>query len=322
MSCERVSRKELSEKISVLKTVVGRSDEIFRFVQFSGSSVSAWDGCLKVSLKIDVDLPTISIPLDPLVSILRNCDSEDVEICESGDVRCGSFEMKVERSERVVEEIDAWADLGYVKDLIEGLDFVSKGLEEGEMVEIHLGKRVFSVSSTGGMVVFYEMEGESRRWGFSIPYQSTRRLVKALKGLKDWRVGSSGREIVFENEKALVGICGEEVWEPASLPKVKNPVELPEVFRKVVSKGAEVIKGEATVKADGKTIEIEGRRAGALVSIKSEMDFEVPFSINVNLRKFRSYLSAMNTILLDVEGSVVRFVDGRMKRYVVTRKVL
>ena len=83
-----------------------------------------------------------------------------------------------------------------------------------------------------------------------------------------------------------------------------------------------MIKGEAIVKADGKTIGIEGRRAGALVFIKSEMNFEVPFTISVNLKKFRSYISAMNTILLDVEGGVVRFVDGRMKRYVVTRKVL
>lgn len=322
MSCERVSRKEILEKISVLKTVVGRSDDLFRFVRFSNGLVSAWDGCLKVSLESGIYLNSISIPLDPLFSILKSCDSDEVEICESGDVRCGSFEMRVERLEGRFEGIDIWTDLGYVEDPIEGLDFVSRGLEEGDMIEIHLGKRVFSVSSTGGMVVFYEMEGDSRRWSFSIPYQSTRRFVKALKGMKGWKVGSSGKEAVFENEKVLVGICGEEVWEPISLPKVRNPVKLPEVFRKAVSRGAEVIKGEAVVKADGRKIEVIGKRAGVSISVKGEMDFEIPFSINVNLRKFRSYLSAMNTILIDVEGGVVRFVDGRMKRYVVTRNVL
>ncbi len=323
MSCALVKVNRLLESLELLRKVVGRSEEIFQFVEVGENHLAAWDGCLRVFLDFDVDLPAFSIPLTPFYSFAKMCD-EDLEVCisDSLSIRCGELQAIAGDDKRRIPVENVGERLGEVNDFIVGLDFVSKSIDEGDVVEVHIGKTPVAHAVTSNLSVFYVFDGAGRRFSFSSPYQSTRRLVKSMKGISGWEL-FHGRSLGFKSGNVKGFLCGEKLEEPIAIPKISTVERLDEDFKRILGKGADFLgNSEASLTLRDGRVTILGKRKDMTLLMSGELDTNVNFSVNVPLRKFRSYVSSMSSIWVSKGNGIVRFLDGRKKRYVIIREIL
>ena len=195
-------------------------------------------------------------------------------------------------------------------------------MNEEEMVEVHFGKTSVAHAITSNLSVFYVFEGSGRRFSFSMPYQSIRRLSKAVYGFKGWEI-FGGKSLGFRSEFIEGTICGEVIDEHIALPKISNAKRLKENFRKAIKKSAGLLgNSEAEISFDFGKVTVSGSRGEIILAMSEKIDLDLEFKIKVPLKKFNSYLSGMSSIWVDVNGGIVRFVDGKRKRYVITKKAL
>ena len=323
MSCVKIDSKDFLRKLQILKRVIGRSDEIFQFVDLHSNEISAWDGCLVFSIKIDADLPAVSFPINLVYSILKFCE-EDFEICHDGEIliKCGELNAVFKKYKKKVERVPFGEKVGEIHDYVQGLDYISKPMGEEEMVEVHFGKISVAHAITSNLSVFYVFNGSGRRFSFSMPYQSVRRFSKAAQKLKDWEI-FGGKSLGFRSAVMEGSICGEVMEEHIALPRIFNARKLDEKFRKIVKKSASLLGNfETEISIKSGKITITGSRGEMMIAMSDSIDLDLEFRIRVPVRKFSSYLSGMSSVWVDVGGGVVRFVDGKGKRYVITKKAL
>ncbi len=272
---------------------------------------------------MDVDLPETSIPINPMYSVIKMCE-EDLEICCGDEIalRCGDLHVIFEGFGRRIDRAPLGEKIGEISDYVQGLDFISKPMSEEDMIEVHFGNKPVAHAITSNLSVFYVFDGQGKRFSFSMPYQSVRRFSKAARGLKNWEI-FGGKFLGFRTKGFEGSICGEVLHEQIAVPKVSSAEKLEESFRKIVKKGSGLLgpfEADVTV-SDGK-VTITGSRGGMIFAMSETLNLDQSFRIKVPLRKFNSYLSDMSSVWMTIDGGLVKFVDGRRKRYVITKKVL
>ena len=322
MGCVRVEASDFARWMGILKRIIGRSERPFRFVQIGDSWIKAWDGCAGVKIVAPFDFPPISLPSDALASLSRICRGEMV-ICrreqltlECEDVRVIAKDLKLRLEEPVAGE-----EMGEAEDLIEGLDFVSKGLSEGDSLELHMGKRPLIYASITGISALYILDGYGKKFSFSIPYQSARRIVKALEGMKGWKLWA-GKSLVFSRGDIEGFVCGDVLKETVAISRIGEWRELDETFKKAISRAADILKSEAVISVKDGEIVIRGKREGMELEIRERIEEDADLKFVASLKGLRSYLSRMGKIRYSKGGGMVRFSDGKGKRYVVVKEAL
>ncbi len=319
----RVDRDSFLKNLQILKKVIGRSDETFQFVEFQPGGLSAWDGCLSVSVEVNMDLPVVSIPINTLYSVIKMCE-DDLEICheDSTVLKCGDLHVIFEDFGKKVKRAPLGEKIGEISDYIQGLDFISKPMSEEDMIEVHFGSTSVAHAMTSNISVFYVFDGFGKRFSFSMPYQSVRRLSKAAHGLRNWEI-FGGKYLGFRSEGLEGSICGEVLYEQIAIPKLSSAEKLEENFRKMIKKGSALLGPfEADISVAGGKVTIAGGRGGMIFAMSENVNLDQDFKIKVPLRKFSSYLSDMSSVWISVDGGLVKFADGRRKRYVITKKVV
>ena len=311
--------------ISVLKIVVGRSDEVFRKIVIDRGIVKAEDGCLRAFFKTeDLKIDKIAIPLETIWAFLRHSSGKmDIGFVEDSLVISSKDSKLVLKNPlRIgVDEIVDFEDLFEVSDLRIGLDYVSKPLDEDDFVEFHSGRDgTFSFARSYGISSAYVFEGDSKlNISVSIPYQSLRRLVKALQEIEGKTLIGFDGDLVIRIDGWTFRMCSEIVGgknPPRRFDGVR--IERRKILD-VVELGAD-LKAFGTLTISGRSLRSEGRGKGVEFSriVELESDLGIEAEVEVNFRKIRSYLSGMNSryVYLKLEKGFLEISDTRFKRFI------
>ena len=322
---------DFKDLVSILKTAVGRSDEVFRYANFEGDVVWVSDGCLKLWIELDANLPSFRIPLDVLWAFAKHVkdeieirDLEDRVLVKSGETVILAGKWRGVNPERAPSG-DLEFDVGSFK---KGLDFVSRPLEEDDTVAIFSSeKRGFSiVGRSGGISAVYTLRDlKWRDLGLRSVYSSVRRTVKVLDMIEDdGRISIGEDGISVRIGRVALKLCTEPFEGTFEVPKIENEREVPlKPFLRLLERGADILRGgNATLTLRGKRLVLRGESRGIVYSDSVTLEDEgLDFEAIVPVRKLRSYLSNMGVKYVRIASArgVVVFRDRSGAREIYVR---
>ncbi len=324
---------EFRRLVLILKTAIGRADEVFRRVLFSGDEAWVTDGCLKLWVKVPgIRFPDFSASLDAIWAFAKHV-GEEIEIRDLGDhvaLRSGEMVLVMRKSHvKKTKPADVHGGEINTINFKKGLDYVSRPLDEDDGVELHVeSDRTLIIGAGNGISAVYVLDDlGGERMGLRMEYQSVRRTVKVLEMLK-----SSGRisvlkdEIVLKIDDIVLSLCAEQVKEKVEFPEELEGFEIPsKPLLKLLEKGADIFKrGNAKLVFMNGRLIIKGEGHGILYTDSIDLGIDGKnFEAEVPVRKLRSYISNFGTksirvgILKDVvvfrnkSGVKSVFVRGR-----------
>ena len=221
MYTKEIEAGKFKEIMKILRTVIGRSEDIFRHVFFINGRAAATDGCLRVFARVGIPGRFV-VPSDVIWALAKHSQGK-VWISIRGrmvEFRTGGMDLILESQQAAVprpckfeKRIGAFGG-----EFIRAVDFVSRPLEEDDPVELYAQNgKIILLGRSGGISAIYVLEGAEGEWSGSFPYQSTRRLVKAFLKKKSFEVWG-GEDLCVKSEDFEMALCREELSSGIRLP--------------------------------------------------------------------------------------------------------
>ncbi len=335
MSFVEIDGNLFKRVLRVLKTVIGRSDEVFRKIYIKDGIFSATDGCLKVFCRVDERIKgTTSVSSDVLWALAKHSSGNIKISIEKGYCFFESDRMDLllrGTGEPFPKMENCYIDLGKFKsDFLKGFDFVSKPLDEDDTVEMHVHDGVvILIGKTGGITgVFGPIKTrEDVEWTGKFLYQPVRHFVKAVSGYKEFYISLGDSHICGKCEDVSFSLCADRVEKKVKPPKPSdNALKVDRKrFLSVLEAACDVLgKGIVTLEIGMGEMVIKGKRRGIEFKLREKISdkSERLISTVLPVRKFKSYISNMKGIIVYLSGGteVVRFWDRSELRYVITKK--
>jgi len=322
--------------------IMGSSEYSFGNVFLSykdGLVLKATDGCLTAWMKITNCEPfygEVQVPLKLLKGFLVGEKAEEVEIQVLGDqiVLHGYQEtLRIRVSQpKEREHMKPFKEVATMKirEFMIFLDFATAALEEGDMTQIEsFDDSLLLIASSRTIVSLCKIQNSVKGdFSFSIPYMSSRHVVKALKvyqrdGPMTLAVGDAWLSLISED--FAMQICGENSTHQKEIQQIvtvqQKPEQLYSSFGKFVSKAAWLLPKDTPLKITGSGKQIDFYGSYGTVQYKAELQMGVskPFQVEVSPHRLRSALSRMSAkLFLSVFDEFVRIEDQK-GRFVIVR---
>ncbi len=324
-----VRTRQLEKWLRFSDKVMGSSEYTMGNVYFSykdGLILRSTDGCLTSWVRIAESQPfhgEIAMPAKLLKGFLIGERAEEIEIEFLDDYVAVRGENETLRmriaTPREREQMQAFEEVGEtsVKEILKAFDFVTASLEEGDMMKIgSLNNSIFLVSSARTILSVCELGGKKiRDFCFSMPYASSRRIVKSLDVYgadSKTLLGVSNDKFTLLTSEFGMQVCGEtETMDPRlkDLVMVGGEEILPAQFQRFVSKAAWILPKDALLKIVKTKREIKFFGSYGSVQYRGFVPCAegLEYEIEVSPHKLRSALSRMSSKLF------VCFYDGYVK---------
>ncbi len=332
MYIRKIDKTRLKSVLKIHRTVIGRSDDVFRNIFFKDEEISATDGCLRVFSKVDFKFPgRFAVNSDVLWAFVKHSQDQIEMNLKKGAVELSSADMTmfIKETETVFPaKEECLVNLAWMgKEFLKGLDFVSRALDEDDFVEVHSQKDVIGfLGKTKGIIgIFVHKRKEGQYWTGKVPFQSARRLYKACEDFSEFRILGGREGLCVEVHRTLFNVCKEEVERAIKFPEF---FEGERVDRRRILKIFEKVNdilGKADVyfiMENGKAV-VYGKRRGIEFRVEENINYEGGFRTVVPARKFRTFLSLMPGRYLYVgeKGEVVRFRERNGQFFIVTKRL-
>ncbi len=315
----RVPTERLGRWLRFSEKVMGSSEYTMGNVYFSykdGLILRSTDGCLTSWIRVGESQPfhgelAVSTRLLKGFLIGERSDEIEFEFFEDHIVIRGENEVLRVRiaTPKEREAMQPFEEVGEttIKEILKSFDFVTASLEEGDMMTIGtLNGSTFLFSSTSTVLSICELRGIKRKdFCFSVPYASSRRIVKSLDTYGvDGKVllGISNERLTILTSEFGMQVCGEvEKMNPLlkELAAAKGEEVLPISFQRFVSKAAWILPKDSTLRIvkTKKEIRFVGNygtvQYRGFVPCAGDLEFET----EVSPHKLRSVLSRMSNKL-------------------------
>ncbi|MGJ8455106.1 hypothetical protein ACSFC1_07370 [Pseudothermotoga sp. U03pept] len=322
--------------------IMGSSEYSFGNVFLSyknGLVLKVTDGCVTAWMKITNCEPfygEVQVPLKLLKGFLVGEKAEEVEIQVLGDqiVLHGYQEtLRIRVSQpKEREHMKPFKEVATMKirEFMIFLDFVTAALEEGDMTQIEsFDDSLLLIASSKTIVSLCKIQNSVKGdFAFSIPYMSSRHVVKALKvyqrdGPMTLAVGDAWLSLISED--FAMQICGENSTHQKEIQQIvttqQKPEQLYSAFGKFVSKAAWLLPKDTPLRITGSGKQIDFYGSYGTVQYKAELQMGVskPFQVEVSPHRLRSALSRMSAkLFLSVFDEFVRIEDQK-GRFVIVR---
>jgi len=331
MYIRKIDKARLKSVLKIHRTVIGRSDEVFRNIFFKDGEISATDGCLRVFSRVDFNFSgRFAVNSDVLWAFVKH-SQDQIEMNvkkEAVELSSADMTMYIKETEAVFPiRRECAVDLAEAgKEFLRGLDFVSRALDEDDFVEIHSQRDAIGfLGKTRGVIgIFLHRRGDGIQWAGKIPFQSARRLYKACEEFSEFRLRGGKEDFCVEVHRTSFNVCREEIDKSVKFPEF---FEGEKVDRKRILKIFEKVNdilGKTDVYfivENGKAI-VYGKRRGTEFRVEEGINYDRSFRTIVPARKFRTFLSLMpgRYLYISEKGEVVRFRDRSGSFYVITKR--
>ncbi len=324
-----IDGRKFRDIVKILRTVIGRSEEIFRNIFFDSGVISATDGCLRVFTSVSVP-GKFAAPSDVIWALSKHSKGVIKVTTRKGSVKFESdgMELILEDKEALFpRKTEGKMFLGkFGKDFWRALDFVSRPLDEDDPVEVHFnGKVAVAVGKSGGITALYIFGESSGIWSGKIPYQSTRRFVKSFSWAKEYEI-FGGEDLCVNAEGFHAYICCEDARPLQKLPDVDKCAIMSKIRLSSLLEKAHDVLGRAFVmiEASGGMVRLYGKRGGIRLRLEEKCSENISFRAFVPIRKFKSYISSVSSksICVSVQGEMTIFTDRGRKRYVIAKAAI
>ncbi|WP_041083602.1 hypothetical protein [Thermotoga profunda] len=321
--------------------IIGSSEYSFGNVFLSykdGLVMRATDGCLTCWMKIaecDQFYGEIPIGLKLLKGFLTGEKSQEIQITILQDqiILQGYQEtLRIRTSQpKEREHMKSFKEIGKTRltKFMNFLDFATAALEEGDMTYLSsFESSLIMISPSKTIVSLCKVDDHINEFfSFSIPYMSSRHIVKALKTYeKDCSLTLAIGEAWFSmiSDDFAMQVCGERDSQQGRIEQIfvrGEPYQLYTAFAKFVSKAAWLLPKDTPLTIIGTEKKIHFYGSYGTVQYKADLDIglQKPFEIEVSPHRLRSALSRMGTrIFLTVFDEFVRIEDQK-GRYVIIK---
>ncbi|MDK2885545.1 MAG: hypothetical protein PWP54_103 [Thermosipho sp. (in: thermotogales)] len=309
-----VNAEKLKRIVLHIDKVCGTVEPINRLVGVSydnGNLVFyGGDGCFSVKAEVSEMNPT-SLRFSTSLDILKYFISElkgNVLIYSDGNfvtfkvkeenlkIRVGKF--RFEKFEDRFDVISKISNTFFIKDL----DFVSSHLEEGSMVDLFFGNKTKMAAESRDIICYVSRDAIENNSSifWSIPYYSSRHIVKSLKddSVRELLVGKGLNYLIFKGE-FLYNLCGEEIKEN-KLIFIEEEIKNGKIIAKIGASHFKHYLRRSMILGRNSQVKISGSRNGIFFYTFSrgmeykgvlETKIESPFTTIVNAYFFRSALN-------------------------------
>ncbi|HOJ88660.1 MAG TPA: hypothetical protein PLP64_09590 [Pseudothermotoga sp.] len=321
--------------------IMGSSEYSFGNIFLSykdGLVMRATDGCLTCWMKIAECEPfygEIPVGLRLLKGFLTGEKSQEVYFTILPDqiVLQGYQEtLRIKTSQpKDREHMKPFRQIGRTRltKFMNFLDFATAALEEGDMTHLtSLEKSLVMISPSRTIVSLCKVDdGIDEEFSFSIPYVSSRHIVKALKVYERdcpmaLGVGEASFSLICDD--FAMQVCGEKDSRQGEIEQVLvrgDTYQLYTAFTKFISKAAWLLPKDTPLRIAGTEKKIYFFGSYGTVQYRAELDmgFQKSFEIEISPHRLRSALSRMGSrIFLAVFDEFVRIEDQR-GRYVLIK---
>ena len=231
-----ISQRLLDRATSFFDKLTGSLDPSARNITIYGDNgikMIAGDGILTgyliVDQRIKRRLPPYILPLDAIKQLKGASDKVEIVFNDEIELSIGTERLKIKRVKgEKAAGIPHFIRTHSIKtsSFINNIDFSTIHLLEGEETSILIaGERLISISESNGHVAcaISKMKGQAESC-FSLPYASSRHLVKALSLLKidELEIGNADGLPAIKAGGLIVSIDGEKRDGPSVLKKVEG----------------------------------------------------------------------------------------------------
>ncbi|MFN4189937.1 MAG: hypothetical protein ACK4E2_02940 [Pseudothermotoga sp.] len=329
--------------LRICDRIVGSSEYSFGNVFLSykdGLVLKATDGCLTCWMKITESEPfygEIPVGLKLLKGFLMGEKSKQILLSISGDqmILQGYQEtLKIKTSQpKEREHMKPFKEVGRTSliKFMDFLDFSTAALEEGDMTYIgSLDSSLIMISPSRTIVSLCKFDDSiDEEFSFSIPYMSSRHIVKALKvyerdSLLTLAIGDAWFSLICQD--FAMQVCGEKDSNQLKVEQFlcrADSQPLFSTFVKFVSKAAWLLPKDATLRITGNGKKIHFHGSYGMVQYKAELDMSLqkPFEIEVSPHRLRSAFSRMSSrTFVTVFDEFVRIEDQKGKYIIIKIK--
>lgn len=327
--------------LRICDKIIGSSEYSFGNVFLSykdGLVMKATDGCLTCWMKIAECEPfygEIPVGLKLLKGFLTGERSQQILLSISADqmILQGYQEtLRIKTSQpKEREHMKPLREVGRtgLNKFMNFLDFSTAALEEGDMTYLYsFDNSLIMASPSKTIVSLCKIDDNiSEQFSFSIPYMSSRHVVKALKVyekdcLLTLAVGDAWFSLICSD--FAMQICGEKDSHQLRIEQFLNQSDsqlLYSAFAKFVSKAAWLLPRDSLLKISAKGKKMYFFGSYGTVQYKAEFDtgFEKSFEVEVSPHRLRSALARMSTrVFLSVFDEFIRIEDQK-GRYVIIK---
>ena len=332
MYIRKIDKDRLKRVLKVHRTVIGRSDEVFRNIFFKGEEISTTDGCLRAFSRVDFEFPgRFAVNSDVLWAFVKHSQDQIEMNVNKNTVKLSSADMKmfIKETEAVfpVKE-ECSADIAQMgKEFLKGLDFVSRALDEDDFVEVHSQRDVIGfLGKTKGIVgIFIHKRKEGQYWTGKVPFQSARRLYKACEDFSEFGLFGGKESLCVRVHRTLFNVCKEDVERAVKFPDFFDGEKVDRRrILKIFEKVNDILgKTDVYFIMENGTAVVYGKRRGIEFRVEESISYEGSFRTVVPARKFRTFLSLMpgRYLYIGEKGEVVRFRDRNGQFFIVTKRI-
>ncbi len=322
--------------------IMGSSEYSFGNVFLSykdGLVMKATDGCLTCWMKIAECEPfygEIPVGLKLLKGFLAGEKSQEIRLVILQDqITLQGYQetLRIKTSQpKEREHMKPFKEAGKTRlvKFMNFLDFATAALEEGDMTCLaSFDSSLIIISPSRTITSLCRVDDSiNEQFSFSIPYMSSRHIVKALKVYeKDCpltlAIGDNWFSLICED--FAMQVCGEKDSKHDRIEQImvnSESYQLYSAFAKFVSKAAWLLPKDTPLRITGTESKIHFYGSYGTVQYRAELDagLQKPFQIQVSPHRLRSALSRMGSrIFLTVFDEFVRIEDQK-GRYVVIRQ--
>ncbi|HAA86196.1 MAG TPA: hypothetical protein DCE14_07620 [Kosmotogaceae bacterium] len=344
-----LSSQEYDRLIEVCEKLSGSVEPGYRFIKIyfrNGPRFFATDGCAKLELPAGSGSScfegTYVLPLDyakalknqPEVSEISFSFSDETLLLETDTQKLTIQKSRLPGHPEMERKFEYLFGI-QVKEFTRKLDYVSSISNEGDLIEIAANSEsVLMISQAAGMtaVSFIDIPAK-HKFTFSIPYVTSRHLVKALSLTKAGNLsfGTGIAELGLKTGRMLFSLCRlNETKSSAQISSIRNwpgsPVRIDKrkltgALRKacsLIGRGLSIL-----LVSENRKVRLYLKTANMRYEEKLTDEFSEDFITKVDPHRLRAALSRLpgDSVLLGRHANAVLLADGKGSDFILIPEI-
>ncbi len=341
--------REYDRLVEVCEKLSGSVEPGYRFIKIyfrNEPRFFATDGCAKLDLPAGSRSShfegTYVLPLDYAKALKNQPEEAEISFSFSDEtllLETDTQKLTIQKSKLLGHpEMERKFEYLFgiqVKEFTRKLDYVSSISNEGDLIEIVANNEsVLMISQTTGMTAVSFMDISAKhRFAFSIPYVTSRHLVKALSLAKagDLSFGTGIAELGLKSGRMLLSLCRlNETRSSAKISSIRNWSGLPVRIDKrkltgALRKACSLIGRGLSILlvSENRTVRLYLKAANMRYEEKLTDEFSEDFITRIDPHRLRSALSRLpgDSVLLGKHADAVLMADGKGSHFILIPEI-